>query len=157
LEFVFFLPPPAQAEMDSKSDKEVTVIRYVMLLRLIPGNSTPMKGSQRAYAHIVLSCERRFRAEGAVVWIVSVAWAGLPPGVTELGLMVHVLRLGAPVQDSEIAEVNAPPSGVTVRLVLAVPPALTERELLAGAMEKSTTPTCAEEAELLPTKLVSPL
>ena len=72
-------------------------------------------------------------------------------------MIVHVLSEGTPAQESEMAELNAPPTGATVILVVAVPPALTDREELAGESEKSVTTTCALEGEVPATKLASPL
>jgi hypothetical protein len=51
-----------------------------------------------------------------VVAIVITTGAAVLPGVTELGLKLHVAVAGAPEQDKVTALENDPPTGCTLKL-----------------------------------------
>lgn len=101
----------------------------------------------------------RDAAEGAVVVIVRTLVTGEPLGVTDGGANEHCDKAGRPKQEKFTVWLK-PPTGVTVKLKIALPPALTVALEGEAVIEKSGAMglTCWEtagESEL--TKLESPL
>jgi hypothetical protein len=116
----------------------------IFLLRLLPTSSTTANTpvlcaiSQRLANRTFVRGSTEWLATVAVLVILTVAVAAAPFGVTELGLIVQAVVVGAPLQAKSIVVGNSPPKGLIVIPYVAVAPALTVK--LGEALEtlKST-------------------